>query len=707
MKKRLLILGIILTATSYGEDFFYEDDTNAKGTSVRLEESVISTSGFETTVRNTPKNLTIISNKDIEDKNYSEVSELLGTVPGLTVNQNVFGSFVDLRGQGVDKAKSNVQILVDGVNINPTDPAHGVLPLDTIPVESIERIEVLPGGGSVIYGDGTVGGVVNIITKVEAGKTYNTVGARYGSDATKQFNAAAGSRLTDKLTLQIAYDNKSTNGYRDGAEEDKEYFEGALNYQIDDKNKVTMRYSRTEGEKYTPGSLTRKQIEEDRKQSGATGDKWDDPDRTDLTRDTFSVGYEGKITDRLTFELDTSYQKTENIWSSYMETYPGFFPGMLPSVAQESRGVFEDEKIQVSPKFKYQYGLNSDIIIGFDYKNADSSRTGEPGYLGLYSVYDYDFEKESFAGYIYNTTRVGKFEFAQGYRREKTKYTVDRYSENYSGSWPKPLPPSVTNPEIDTFTHNKEMTNEAYELTTNYLYSDTGNIYARFEGGFRTPAPTELIDKDENTGDYSYNDLDAETYKTFEMGLKDFVGNSFVGVTVFYTETKDEIIQTGDMPNDWAFYNIGKTERKGVEFSAEQYFGKLTISEAFTIVDAQIKESSDNINTEGNKIPGVSKYTANLGAKYDFTTRFNVGANLAYKSGYYIEETNESGEVNSHTVTDITINYNFDSGLKLYTGINNLFNKKYYDSVSSSGNSGYVYDPAAERNYYAGFKYSF
>ena len=706
MKKKLLMLSIIVAATSYGEDYFYEDESNQKGTSVRLEESVISTSGFETTVRNTPKNLTIISNNDIKDKNYSEVSELLGTVPGLTVKQNVFGFFVDLRGQGVAKAKSNVQILVDGVNINPLDPAHGVLPLDSIPVDSIERIEVLPGGGGVIFGDGTVGGVVNIITKVEAGKTYNTVGARYGSNATKQFNAAAGTQITDNLTMQIAYDNKSTDGYRNGSDSDKEYFEGALNYKFNENNKITFKYSRTEEDSNSPKSLTREELNDDRSQSGATGYKWDDPAAMELTRDVYSMKYESNLTDKLTFELNTSYQKTENIWSSYMETYPGFFPGMLPSVAQKSIGIFTDEKTQISPKLKYKYGQNSDIIFGFDYKLAEGNRSGKPGYLGRYSEYEYDFEKETFAGYVYNTTRINNFEFSQGYRREKSKYTVDRYSEDYSGSWPKPLPPTVENPTIAEYSYNKNMTNEAYELTTNYLYSDTGNIYARFEGGFRTPAPTELIDKDKNTGDYSYNDLEAETYKTFEMGLKDFVGNSFVGVTVFYTETKDEIIQTGDMPNDWAFYNIGKTERKGVEFSAEQYFGKLTLSESFTIVEAEIKESGNELDTEGNKIPGVSKYTANLGAKYDFTSKLDIGANLAYKSGYYIEETNESGEVNSHTVTDITVNYNFDSGLKLYAGINNLFNNKYYDSISSDDKS-YVYDPAAERNYYVGFKYSF
>lgn len=79
---------------------------------------------------------------------------------------------IDLRGQGgLDGnsagAKANVQILLDGVAINSLETSMVSSPINTISIDNVERIEVIPGGGSVIYGSGTSGGVINIITKKE------------------------------------------------------------------------------------------------------------------------------------------------------------------------------------------------------------------------------------------------------------------------------------------------------------------------------------------------------------------------------------------------------------------------------------------------------------------------------------------------------------------------------------------------------------
>jgi iron complex outermembrane receptor protein len=707
MKTKILLLSLLLAATSYAkEDVFYEE-ADTKGSSVRLEESVVSTTGYETTVRNTTKNLTVISNEDIEGKNYSEITEVLKKVPGITVNSDVFGTSIDLRGQGTNKSKANVQILIDGVNINPLDTSMGILPLDNIPVDNIERIEVLPGGGSVLYGDGTVGGVVNIITKIEAGKVYNSVGARVGNDNAHEFNMNLGQKLTGKLAVQINYNDKSGDGYRDDSGYDKKYFEGAVNYNLNEKNNLTFKYSRMEEERKLPKSLTRQELDEDRKQSGEKdGEPWTGSDLSEVKRDVYSLNYKSELTDKITFDLDTSYQKTDNTLSSIMEVYemPTF-----KTVGQNSVGTFTDEKIIINPKLNFKYGDESELILGFDYKNNKGERGGEPGYLGMYRTYEYDMEKETFGGYALNKYKIGNFEFIQGYRREKSKYEIDRYSDKYTFGPPMPLPNTPGYSVIDTFNYDSDTTNDAYELGVNYLYSDTGNVYTRFEGGFRTPGPSEFIDKDKATGDYIFNDLQSETYNTLELGLKDYVFNSYISATAFYTETKDEIVQNGNMPYDWKFYNIGKTRRTGVELFAEQYIGKLTISEGFTYIDAKIKKSDGSVDTSGNYVPGVSKYTGNISLTYNFNKKLSLGLNTIYRDGYYLNEENTNGKVNEYIVTDMTINYILDNGLKLYAGINNIFNEMYYTGVYEDSNSsdGKSYNPAAERSYYVGFKYNF
>lgn len=717
MKKKLLITSLLVAGgsiTSYAEEI----------NSVRLKESVISISGFESTSRDIAKNMTIISGKDLENKNYTEISDALRNVPGIQINKNTFGTFVDLRGQGTAKAKSNVQILVDGVNINPLDPAHGVLPLDTIPVGSIERIEIIPGGGAIMYGDGTVGGVINIITKIEAGKTYNKVGARVGSYGTQNYDVAVGQKITDDLAVQLAYSKDKTQGYREKDKKHNDYFEGAFNYKINKDNNVTFKYTRFEEKGNWLEGLTKEKVNENRRQSGynESRDPWESPNKLNLKRDSYNLNFQSRLSEDVLFDLDTSYQKTKNKWGSIMKTLkmdeegkpviklvlkPGDTKPVVEPVFDGtlSEGLFTDKKVQVSPKIKYEYGNKSQLVVGFDYKTNKAIRKSlKPGYLGRYLDYDFNMKKETFAGYVFNKTKIDKFEFTQGVRREKSKYHSNRYASEYALMWPESVPDKLKAKRIEKKSFNEEMVNDAYELGANYLYSDTGNVYGRFENGFRTPAPSQFLDKINNI--YIENNLKEETYKTFELGAKDYIFNSFVSLTGFYTETKNEILQIGQMPKYWEFLNLGKTERKGVEAQAEQYFDKLTLTESFSYIEAKIKSNGNDKQSVGKYIPGVSKYSASLAAKYDFTSQLNTVLTLTYKDGYYLDKENKSGKVNKRLVTDITVNYTLENGLKLYAGINNIFSEKYYNDVYMENNTVY-YDPAAERNYYAGFEYKF
>lgn len=666
--KKICLLSLILSSILYGRE------ENANSNAIQLNKSVISTSGFETTARNTVKNVIIISGEELHNKSYIKVTDVLRDVPGLRVFRTKFGNIVDLRGQGISKIKSNVQVMVDGVNINPLDPAHGSLSIDAIPLENIERIEILPGGGSVIYGNGTVGGAINIITKLKAQKVYNEVGIRTGSYNTNDYKVAIGQKFNNGLAFQMSYNGGKTKGYRKGDKNNHNYFEGAINYKIDKESNINFKYYRYENKNYTLDSLTKKQIDTDRRQQGK-----EEPSRNKLTKDSYNLNYQNKLSDKFTVSLDTSYQNTINILGNNRD------------------GLFSDKKTQVSPKLKYQYMKDSEVVVGVDYrKNKATRKALKSGYLGRFKEYEYNMKKDSLGAFVYNKTRVNDFEFIQGYRREESKFSSNRRQIVLMNS--KVLGKSKM---------NKKMNNDAYELGLNYLYSDTGNLYGRFESGFRTPAPTEFVDKPKNET-YVENNLKAETYKTFEIGAKDYIYNSFVALTFFYTESKNEIISTGNMPKFWKFENIGKTKRKGVELQLKQEMEKLSISESFSYIDARIVKDDENSkdNGRGKYIPGVSKVAANISLKYNFTANFSTTLATTYKSPYFIDKTNEGGKVNKKFVTDLTINYNFENGINLYAGINNLFDDKYYDNVTREKGVT-CYNPAPGRNYFVGVEYTF
>ncbi len=662
MKKKLFIGAFIacsLTAMAAEEEFFFEDGTVTQ----RLEESVITTTGFENNVRNTPKNISIVTSEDIESKGAKDIGDALEGVPGVRVSRKFGGIQIDLRGQG-EANHSNTLILIDGIKQNPVD--MGGARLSGLSVENVERIEIIPGGGAVLYGDGAVGGIVNIITKTNASNEGNkVVYSEVGNNGRFRYGAGYGDMITDKLFLQLNYEDSNYDGYRDNGDKDTENIETALRYLINDTDSIGFKYARYTEDYGMPGSLTRDQVNDDRQQT-------DFPDnKADYKRDSYTLSYKNRLADGIDFSVDGNY--TEADYDSYGKS----------SWGTDSRTAYDLEEMSIKPKLKFTYLEDSNIIFGYDYYRGKSENNY---YYG--SKVNRDLEKESHAVFAMNTYNWNSFQFTQGFRYEKTKYDLDANGET---DW-------MGNPveyKDDT------LRNHAIDLGVNYFYSDTGSIYATYTKGFRTPNTDELALAD--------SDLEEQTHEYFEIGVKDVIWNSYVSASIFKFTAEDEIYyDSGANGGNGANTNLdGKSEKIGVELFAEQYFGKLTINETFTYLDTEMKDGP----YEGNEIPGVSKYVASLGANYKATDELTLNLTGNYYGRAYASSdyTNDGEKVNDYITVDTKITYDFKNGLKIYGGIDNLFNEKYYDYVGDYNGTGTSrsYYPAAEREYYIGFKYNF
>lgn len=715
--KKFLFLAFILSAAVYAENI----------AEVTLDKTYIkSVNGFEETLQNTPKNIQVITQSEIEEKNYKDVYEILENSPLITIKNDSLGQSIEMRGSGLN-SKGTVQVMVDGMSLNPIDINHGALPLNSIPVSNIEKIEILPGGNGVLFGDGANGGVINIITKDSVEKNESYVGARYGSSSEKIFKAGTAAKINERLSVLVNYQGEDSKTMRDD-ETNKNYNIDATGLiKIDDKSNLSIRYAHYEKETKTAGLLTRDEWKADNSQSGVdfTGNKlltggkinnvtvsgkldnsYDILSKSEIKRDDISADYKRKLTNNLDFNLTASWQKTTNdvnqkemnviadktIFYKYYSYYADYI------------GTFTEEKFKINPSLKYNYGEKSYFILGYDYKLQKSERDFD-NFLDMYKVYNLDSEKESHGAYIFNKTTVGQFEFMQGARREWTSFDTTKNSHYYH----KVLPDYINNGYIDGKLQKnkikKSMINDSYEAAVNYIYSDTGNIYVRAEQSFRTPAPTEFQNKAVGTG-YTINDLDSEINQTIEIGIKDYVLGSVVQLNVFAGRTKGEIyydeISHG---NEWAYYNLDETQRKGVELNLSQDYGKLFFFEGISYIDAEITENNQDKSIEGNQVPYTSKLNANIGTGVRWTDKFNSIITFNYKDGYYLDKANKY-KARSYITLDLTTNYFMDNGLKLYGGINNLLNRQNFDQEALENNI-QVYDPASERSFYAGFEYKF
>lgn len=689
MLKKIAIFSLILAAFSLYAEGEYEG---------KLQETVVTATGFSDNIENQIKNITVITAEDIQEKGYNTVEDILKQAPGVSITQTGFGSAVDIRGQGkfglgtsgnVSKAVSSVKILIDGdIAMDTIDTSHAYVPLNTISVNDIERIEIINGGGTVLYGSGTRGGVVNIITKNRtkegaSGKVYYQ-NSSYG---TNKLGFDTGINFNNKFIIDLGYENTNGKGYRKGEKESYDYLKGGLKYNITDNHSLKFKAARYNAEETFAGALTEAQLLKDRKQSG-------DLSRIEVERKEYSLGYDGKLTDNFKLSLSGYRQNTTKLSPGIPETK------------------FKDTKKGIN--FKGNYELeNGNIVFGYNYVDHEGSRKQSVFGTPMISV---DLSKKTNSFYLLGRHKiVDKLEGTAGYRYERAEYETNR---KVPASVMRVRGRIINVPGRETVGTRKD-SNSAYELGLNYKYSDTGNVYVKYERGFRSPAATEFVDYAPGAPTYTLNNIKTEKFDTYELGFKDMLWNSFVSATVFHTRTNNEIylnmdhgVAAGPATARWTFHNLKATERTGIELFAEQYFGKLRVNESFSYVNAKIKKVGEDVSAstahkfkDGQKIPGVPSVKATLGLDYEIVDGLKATANLNYYSNAV---DNYNKKIPSYSTTDLGLKYKHQSGFGLTAGVKNVFNKKYNISQTTNTFTGVTtYSPADERTYFIGASYEF
>jgi len=125
-----------------------------------LDEVLVTARGIPSPASKTPGSVGVVTAEDIRESGPVSVADALARIPGVTkTGDSAWGADVSIRGLGRDQ----VVVLIDGVRVNTTTDINGRL--GVVNQNDIERIEVLKGPISALYGSGSIGGVVNIITK--------------------------------------------------------------------------------------------------------------------------------------------------------------------------------------------------------------------------------------------------------------------------------------------------------------------------------------------------------------------------------------------------------------------------------------------------------------------------------------------------------------------------------------------------------------
>src|SRR5438105_2364937 len=221
-----------------------------------LEEVIVSSTRLPSEKVSTydlPNKITVITAEQIRNNGAKTIQEAIQYETGVILydsNGNPFQSTVDLRGFNGQPFPSTV-VFVDGVRVN--EPDTNVVNFDLIPLESIERIEIIPGSSN-IYGKYALGGVINIITKRGGDRRQATAETMFGSFHRERY-ALNSSGPMGKFDYVTNFTRETENGYRDESDSRISRYFGKLGFRPADGTDLTASYTYTQDRLLAAGTL--------------------------------------------------------------------------------------------------------------------------------------------------------------------------------------------------------------------------------------------------------------------------------------------------------------------------------------------------------------------------------------------------------------------------------------------------------------------
>lgn len=704
---------------------------------VTLEPTTITAIIMSSKLDELNRNVYQIDGTSIRQKGFVNTESLFRYLSFVSISNTGLGGNLDLRGQG-NKANTSVQTLINGVYANMLDSSHGVTPINLVSPNLIQEIEILPGGGAVMFGNGTRGGVVNIITTKRFESPFFSVSAGYSNIAASTGNNYNANVLYGDKFGQTHINVGASYLYKGGArEKDRTTGEGAnfgALYDFDLGQSVNFDADFFHADIHTSpfnsfmdttpaGSEPSK---DERKRAG-NGEFHNTQNRF-----TANLGYESELSERFKWNLRAfyhynhlKYKDSVTILSTY--TYRTF--NFKDAQAEQSGSFFDDQKVGVDAKFDFKHDSGR-LIVGAQSLYQMSKRTmvqqistPNPATMGAMQVsynhaIDIPFTGNKWTNSVF---AIEKYDFGEhfsltgGGRYEFSRYFIDVQNAHnilINMGAMRQNPNYTTKGSLTDNLHNF-----ALELTPSFQFSPTGTLYAKYERGYLSPAPNNLL-KREGTGSANYRyeatNLKKESYDTFEIGAKEsFAETLLLSGSVFYTATHNEFYTIGNAHSvDGVRYDTyDKTRRLGVEFASEQYFlgGALAFNESFTYVKAEKKDAG-----KWSKIPNSYDYKATLGASAEIGFGVGLWAQGSFIGTQQVISKDAAGieqdkSLKPYTLVDLGISASF-KGANLSAGVRNVLDTLYYDYYNHDASdtiAGYGYLIGAGRTFFVEAKYEF
>ena len=653
----------------------------------RLDEIVVSANRNETNRKEAPVVVNVLSEKQFEQNNAQDLVQSLGFQSGVRVEYNCQNcGFPQVRINGLEGPYT--QLLIDSKPI--MSALSGVYGLEQIPVNMVERIEVVKGGGSALFGANAIAGTVNIITKeplspsLSVGTDVQAIG---GTTYSQNFNANGailskdrhfGASFYQTFRKRNPYD-RDNDGFSEIGILTNNSFGTKLFYNINSKNKIKIEYHTTN----------------EKRRGGNNFDM--QPHYADIC----------EATEHLINALSLNYDFVSSDGKHRLNVYSS-----AQSIDRNSYyGSHQDPN---------GYGITNDL-------------TFLAGAMANHHLDKFLFSKASITyGAEYSTNRLDDQLKAYNIRTQQNVSTIGMYVQS---EWTSRYLNLLIGARMDK--HNLLSSPVLVpRLSLLYKYNDSWQVRASYSSGYRAP---QAYDEDfdiTQVGGMSLrtklaDNLNAEYSNSFSLSSDHyaFLGENWQAnllIEGFYTILNDVFATRSieqDTINNIIYqerYNASGADVAGVSLSAKlAYKDLVTFSLGYTLQTSKYKQTeywSDDESVEGTDyllrspedygffsmdISAIRNTNITLGGTY--TGKMKVAHYAGYIEQDRLETTPRFFDLNA------AISYDIKAGkgliLQLKCGVNNILDSFQNDfDQGADRDAGYIYGPTQPRTFYIGAK---
>jgi outer membrane receptor for ferrienterochelin and colicins len=595
-------------------------------------DNIVVTAKSNQSIENTAGSISIITAKDIQSMNATSIEEVLEEVVGVNigVNDSSLGGRNTISIRGTDSKHS--LILIDGKRISGSDAqiGHSNFQYNWLPLNAIEKIEVVRGPMSALYGSKAIGGVVNIITKKPDGKISGTASIKKGISASdggdeKEVALTLGGKITDKLSMTAFVqkidsdlvenkDDKTANSDREG----KELINKMLSvwYDIDDTQQVSATIIK--------GDETRKYQSKSARPPFTTT-MYDEFYEIDKSHQ--SIAYKKNFDD---ITLDLKYYKTES-----------------DSHTQEFKYTHEIENNVMNAELSIDKFDNNFLIVGLE-KSTEK-------YRKRYDLASDDATK-GFTGEVETKSIFVQDEI------ELNKNTLVVLGGRYDK-------------------HEKFGGNFSPKVNVVYKLDSQSRLKIGYGEGFNAPTVTQNSSNFKFDGRHVFlgnDDLQPETSKSIEIGYEKTTKEYSLKASIFKTEIKDlidgKVISSaplypgGPMKNTNLYSNVAESSMQGVEleFNKKRLFANTDLHIGYNYLKTEDKET-------GKELSGKTKHKLNMALKTKFINNMNSTFRIKYTG---TQMNKEDVKQNAYTIADLQLSKEFTKSITAQVGVDNVTNKQ-------------------------------